>query len=191
MPTIRVPINLVWTSASGSPGTNTWHARLEDDPLAPDDLEVLTEILHDFYTAIAEFYPNTVLISWGGEGLGVGDDEGTIFESPGWSVAGTSAVAYLPPANCMLINWRTSGGGRSGKGKTFIGPGNVGLIEANGTPSEGARTALSDAAADLIESSDSALNGALGVYSRKTNVFRDFISAEVPNLFAILSSRRD
>ena len=30
MPTVRIPVDLTWSLATGSPGVNVWHARIDD-----------------------------------------------------------------------------------------------------------------------------------------------------------------
>lgn len=191
MPTWTVPIQLTWGYGQGSPGANVFHARTTGGAGPSADLESMTEALHDFYTACAGLFNSTMSIRWLGEATGVGDDTGSVATSPSWTVVGTDSSSVAPPALAMLVNWRADTGGRSGRGKTFLGPLAASTMESNGTPAEGVRTTALTAAQDLIETSDTFANGALGIYSRVDNVFRDFISATVPNDFAVLRSRRD
>lgn len=191
MPTMRVPIDLTWTTASGSPGVNVFHARTTSGDASNFELEELTEALEAFYTQITECFPGAVTIRWGGEASGVGDDEGNTYTSPSWTVNGSGGIGWLPPANALIVNWRANTGGRRGRGRTFIGPLVGATNEQNGTPDETIRAELQGAATTLISASEGVLNGALGVYSRVDNVFRDFASADVPNKFAVLRSRRD
>lgn len=191
MATWRVPIDLTWTGASGSPGVNVWHIRTTGGPGPSDDLEEMTQALFAFYNGIKAVFPNALSIRWAGEASGVGDDTGDTATSPGWTVTGTGDTGFLPPANSLIASWRTSGGGRQGRGRTFLGPLGNGANEANGTPTEGTRTLIETAQADLIETSDSFANGAVGIYSRVGGTFRDLISGTCPNMFAELRSRRD
>lgn len=191
MATLRIPIDLTWSGATGSPGVNVWHARTESTIGEPEDVDALAGYLEDFYTAIANVYPSTVTIAFGGEATGVGDDSETIFPAPAWSVTGTGAAAFAPPVLAMYVNWRAATGGRNGRGRTFLGPHNAVIAEGNGTPTEDYRTLVQGAVDALVAESQNSLNGALGVYSRAENIFRDFSSGAVPNKFAVLRSRRD
>lgn len=191
MPTVRIPINLSWSGATGSPGVNVWHGRITVVEGPTPDLEDLAEWLETFYTSMASAYPTGTLIQFLGEAQGVGDDEGNTYLADPWSVSGSGAGGFLPPATQMFVNWRALTGGRSGRGRTFIGPLQAGVAQADGTPTTAYRDALANAASALIESSDSFDNGALGIYSRTQNTFRDFVLSEVPDMFASLRSRRD
>lgn len=191
MPTLRIPIDLTWSGASGSPGVNVWHGRIINGGLDQTDLGDLTDMLQDFYTTLADVFPEGTTIRWAGEAQGVGDDSGDTFNSDPWTVDGGGTGGFLAPANALLIQWRTNTGGRSGRGRTFLSPLVLFANEDNGTPEESIRTLVSGAADDLISASSGFDNGALGVYSRTEDVFRDFVTAAVPNYFAVLRSRRD
>jgi hypothetical protein len=191
MTLVRIPVDLTWAGASGSPGVNIWHGRLESLTPGPNEIQSLTDILEDFYTTIRPLLYVDVTISYAGEGQGVGDDIGNTYNSPAWTMTGSGNQGYAPPANCMLAQWSAQTGGRSGRGRTFIGPLDLATLEPNGTPVEAKRTVLQGAMDDLIESSDSIGNGALGIYSRAEGIFRDFVTADVANYFAVLRSRRD
>jgi hypothetical protein len=191
MATLVIPITLDWGYGHGSPGANVWHVRTTGAPGSGGELEGLVEMLQDFYTSIAGLFNATTTIRFEGEANGVGDDVGSYATAPPWTVTGTDAGSVAPPVLAMLVQWRAQSGGRNGRGRTFLGPLAASAVESNGTPSETARAAVQSAADDLIESSDSFANGAFVVYSRTENVARDFITASVPNDFAVLRSRRD
>lgn len=191
MPTARMTVNLTWTGASGSPGANVWHMR-SDQAVGPfTDFDDMSQAIKTFYTSCQGLFPTALNIQMFGELQGVGDDTGDIYSVDSWGLNGSGGVAFLPPANCMLVNWKAATGGRSGRGKTFLGPLVTGDNENNGTPDEARRTTVSDAAVALIAESEGLLNGGIGVYSRTHNVFRDYVSADVPNFFAVLRTRRD
>jgi hypothetical protein len=191
MPTVRIPISLSWGGGvSGAPGANVWHGRILTGS-EQADLDEIVGAVENFYTACADLYTADLTISFLGEASGVGDDAGSLYTSDPWTVTGTDGLDHLAPVLQMLVNWRTPTGGRQGRGRTYIGPLSTGVHQDNGTPQEAARSLLQDAADALIEESDSFANGALGVYSRVGDTFRDFVSAAVPNEFAILTSRRD
>jgi hypothetical protein len=191
MSTARIPITLEWTGASGSPGANVWHARGGDPIADPADFNGMAEILQQFYTDIAALIPNQVTISFDGEVQGVGDDVGEQWDTNPWTMTGSSTGGYAPPANCLLAQWRAATGGRSGRGRTFIGPLTNAIIDSDGTPQGSVVTTLQDAIDDLVSASTGFGNGALGIYSRVDSVFRDFVSGTAADYFAVLRSRRD
>lgn len=190
MPTARMTVDINWTGASGSPGANVWHMRFTNASAPGGDQDAMVEAVRDFYTAINGDFTASTTLSFNGELRGVGDDSDSLYTATPWSVTGTGSN-FAPPADCAIVSWRTSAATRSGRGRTFLGPLNSAAIESNGTPTEGFRSGNQAAIDDLIETSDSFANGALGVYSRTENVFRDFVSGTMPNYFAILRSRRD
>lgn len=191
MPTVRIPIEIAWTGASGSPGQNIWHARVDSLADPNPDVQSMADMLETFYSAMSGSYTTTTTIRFLGEATGVGDDAGDFFTADPWTVAGDGAGGFFPPSQCLLVQWRTSSGGRRGRGRTFIGPLNDGLDEGNGTPDEGVRSGVQAAIDALIEDSDSFGNGALGIYSRVEDTFRDLTSGSCANYFAVLRSRRD
>jgi hypothetical protein len=117
--------------------------------------------------------------------------EPEFLEGDAWSIGAGGGGNVLPPANCIVVGWRTSGGGRRGRGRTFLGPLDSILLEANGGVVDLELTAIRDAAAALVDASDSFNDGALGVFSPTGNLFRDFVSSAVRDQFAVLRSRRD
>lgn len=192
MTLVRIPIDLTWSGASGSPGVNIWHARFDTGAIpTPADLQEVVDALQTFYATIDGLYPNTLTASFAGEAAGVGPDSGDTFTANPWSEPGDNANGYLSPATMMYVNWSTSTGGRRGRGRTFIGPLDAGVREANGTPTEEARGVLQGAVDALVSSSLSDNGWAVGVWSRTDAVLRDFTSGSVPNMFAVLRSRRD
>lgn len=187
----RLGVDLTWSGASGSPGVNVWHARAVDVIDPGGDFAGLAVIVRTFYEALTAIMPSTMTAAFDGEVHGVGADEGTTWSVAPWSVEGTGGADFMPPANCCIVSWKTNSGGRRGRGRTFIGPLTADATEGNGTPGEPVRDLIGAAADDLIESSDSFDNGALGVYSRTDSLLRDFTGRDVPNYFAVLRSRRD
>ncbi len=191
MPTGRLPVNITWSGASGSPGVNVWHARADSIDQFNADFEDLSDILETFYGSFGSLVPAAVTFSFDGVVEGVGDDTGSTWTVPSWSVTGAQTGEFMPPADCLLISWRGATGGRSGRGRTFIGPLHESCLQDNGSPEEAKRAVLQGAADALISASSGFANGALGIYSRAQDTFRDFVAADVPNYFAVLRSRRD
>jgi len=191
MPTFRIPVNIEWDGASGSPGVNVFHGRSDTDEGTDETLGDLAGMLQSFYDGIKGAFPSSLEFSFLGEATGVGDDTGEAYSADPWTVTGTAGSSYLPPALTMLVAWRTAGAGRSARGRTFLGPISGGLTDNDGTPSASTIAAIQAEVDDLISNSTNYFNGALGIYSRTQNIFRDLVSGEVPNYFAVLRSRRD
>lgn len=191
MPLARIAVDLTWSGASGGPGANVWHLRADPADTFGSAFQAMIDSIQQFYVSIAALFPTPVTISFSGEVSGVGPDNGTTGTVNGWAVQGSGGAAFMPPANQLLVNWSTGSGGRRGRGRTFIGPLSPNYQEADGTPTSSALTVLGNAAAALVEDSDSYTNGAVVVYSRTDGLARDFTGSTVPNRFSILRSRRD
>jgi hypothetical protein len=186
----RIPIDITWNYGHGSPGANVWHGRTDGDP-ADSGIEDQLTWIKDFYTSILNLYRPAVKIAFNGEAQGVGSDTGTILTGTPWTLTGTAGAADAAPVLAVLCQWRAATGGRSGRGRTFLGPLGSGVAEADGSVYSGSQTAVQNAMNALIDASDSAINGALGIFSRTDGVMRDFVSGTVSPDFAVMRSRRD
>lgn len=177
----------------GGQGVNIWHLR--NTGPAPDtasELNGLSELVHQFYESIDACFHGDTLITFDGTMTEVGSDEPSVFEGlDTWGTDGGTSVPNLPPANCIVAAWGTASATRRGHGRTFLGPLSRDCAEDNGTPVEAIRSLIVSAGQDLISASEGLANGALGVYSTKDKVLRDFTSIKVANRFAVLRSRRD
>lgn len=181
-------------------GSNTWHFRS-----AESELTVLGPLLDGALTALNGFYgffgtvmPTGTKLTSSGEWTRVDEPEPTTVARPGWTINNTSGdAAVMPPSQCIVVGWRTSTPTRGGRGRTFVGPLGKSVLQDDGTPSTSALNYVKAAADGLVEWSDSALNGAFGVWSQGLSsvppapVFRDVVSASVKDKFAVLRSRRD
>lgn len=190
MAIVAIPVTLSGWEGGGAPGVNVWHARGDSAGPVGSFVDQLLWI-EEYYNTISEAFHATVTINFAGDMFGVGPDEGNVYTGDPWTVAGSGGGDMLSPGLAILQKWRASTGGRSGRGRTFLGPLSEGLNQSNGTVTEDARDLIQGAAETLIESSDSFANGALGVWSPTDGVLRDFIDASVNNEFAFLRSRRD
>lgn len=191
MPTATIPIDVVWSGATGSPGVNVWHGRTGSFATGSPGLSDMIDALEDFYRDMAPFFSPSLQFRFAGESKGVGDDAGTTVTNDPWTVTGSGSGNYLPPATCILISWKTGSGGRSGMGRTFLGPTLVGLQDANGRLSGVNADAMQVIVDRLVQQSQGLGDGALGVYSPTQNIFRDFSSGVVRRDYAVLRSRRD
>lgn len=176
----------------GGTGTNSWSLRTMDGG-APGlaDLNDLSDLIKTFYTDHSGTYSTETTIRFDGLFNGLGDDEGELLEGDTWNVPGVSSGDSLPPVNCIVVGWRTDSGGRHGRGRTFLGPIHKDALDTNGTIEPSFLSTIRGTAADLVTASVAFGNGAIGVYSKEENVFRDFTSTATRDTFAILRSRRD
>lgn len=187
----RVPIDLTWTGASGSPGVNVWHARYGGDPQGSAQMGQLLGELEAFYTTLRGAFPGDVTIAFNGVVTLLGTNEGQSATYPAWSMTGTSASGYGPPATATVISWQSDAGGRRGRGRTFIGPMAKAAIDDTGRLSTATQGFHQGAVDDLIDSFDGIGDGAFGVYSREDQVVRDFVRGIVRRDLGSLRSRRD
>lgn len=179
-------------SPLGGTGTNTWHARTDGiDDAGDAALQGLTDSLEDFYGSIDQIHPSGITRAFDGVWTRVDGDSGDVLDTTGWSHGVLTGGSPLPPQECLVVGWKTSSGGRKGRGRTFLGPLNTGCLEANGTPDEGRRGVVEAAAAALIDSFDGIGDGALVVWSEVDQTARDLVSGSVRNVFGSLRSRRD
>ena len=192
MGAVSLVVDLSWDGASGSPGVNVWHLRDGGGGLInADDINDLSQAIFAFYVELQGLYPTPVHVQQFGEANGVGDDSGSVVAVDPWGLQGTGGTDFLPPANCILASWKASTGGRSGRGRTFLGPMKSAVAEDNGTPDDTDRGTVQTAMDNLIDFSTGFANGAVGIWSPTQNVFRDIVIGNCPNYFAVLRSRRD
>lgn len=176
----------------GGSGSNTWHLRSTGDAVEDAfELDGLILKVKDFYTAQADFWPSGMVCRFDGLFSGVGPSEGRFRATDPWQVTTTSTDTPLPPANCVVVNWRGASGDKSRRGRTFLGPIGKGSMDADGTPNGSLLAAYRNAAAALVTESTGFTNGAVVVWSRQESVGRDIVSSNVMDSFAVLRSRRD
>ena len=188
MPTYRANIGISYPGAGG-PGLNTWHFRHE--AVASLTLSGVMGVLEDFYTAVQSIYPTGTSISGPPEVIEDPYGEPTYAAVTPWEVLGTGGGGQAPPQTQLVVTWRTTTATRSGRGRSFLGPINNGLISTDGTVDPSGLAAVQAAAAALVSTSLGDGNWAFGVYSRTNLVLRDFVSSRVRDEFSVLRSRRD
>lgn len=176
----------------GGTGTNTWHVRTDSIGDGGDvTLGVLSEMIHTFYDAINDRFAGGTVAAFDGEWQQIDSGGDALIGVDSWSVAVAGSEPPLPPQDCLVASWRTTGGGRSGRGRTFLSPMRVTTLQDNGSPTEAARAQIVAAGNALIGSSSGLANGAVGVWSVKDEVLRDFTAVACRNVFGVLRSRRD
>jgi hypothetical protein len=202
-----MPLWKMTTSIASAPlgglGSNTWHARtlsaIGPGPVdAASQLEDLGDLVKGLYQNLNGQLLGGTTISFEGQWVSVDEDEAVSVATPAWSVGITGSASSLPPADSIVLGWRTSSPTKGGRGRTFLGPLKSTVLEGNGTPAEAELATIRLAAQTLVDASTAySGNGALGVYSRagktalENGVFRDFTAVVVHNKFASLRSRRD
>ena len=177
----------------GGVGTNTFHFRCLQGDLASETLGLqgASDGLESFYTDLQVNLAGLSTLRHDGTWQEVGVEESRQIEVSGWTFSPTTGGNPLPPANALVIGWRAAGGGRSGRGRTFLGPMSVNTLQSDGTPTEAARTDVETAASELIADFAGAGDGSFCVWSPTDDLARDFVSASVRNEYGVLRSRRD
>jgi hypothetical protein len=187
MATYRLQVQIDWPGAGG-PGMNTWHARV-DEPAA--SINNVSEALHTYYSVVCGVFHSSVVLSMQPEAIKDPYGSPQYASVAAWTTPGTCGGKMLPPATQLVTSWRTLSATRSGHGRTFLGPCGSDFSDDNGTPRDAFLGNYRDAAQALVSASLADNGWALGVYSRKDGVLRDFSSSKVRDVFAVLRSRRD
>jgi hypothetical protein len=178
----------------GGTGVNLWHGRTDATITENASLNAEMDWVKTFFTAIAALLPSPCLISYDGVATEVGTGSPRVIEGlTTWSVAASGAGLPMPPANCIVVGWKTGLATRSGRGRTFIGPLKQAVCEQNGTIASANLSTIRTAASALVTSSlaETTPPSALGVWSVKDQLLRDFTGSAVRDKFAVLRSRRD
>lgn len=179
----------------GGTGSNTFVFSYDgDDNPQPeiDGLQVADDRLQAFFTAIGNIYCNDTVTDFDGEWRQLDPGATNVRSTAGWAVGGSGGAASLPPVCCLVAGWRTTVPGRSGRGRTFLGPLSVNTLESNGTPVEASRTIVQvQAEQHLIDHPDFDGVGRYGIWSTKNDGFAPIVSVSTRNEFAVLTTRRD
>lgn len=165
---------------------------------AADALAAVTRV-HTFFTAIRSALPGSVRLDVEPEVDMIESTDGKLVDSfavaPPAQISGSGVTTYSAAAGAV-VNWRTAGvrNGRKVRGRTFLVPIATGVYGADGNLTPAIRTTL-QTAADALR--DRTGTPDLCVYGRPTTkgatdgVVHVVISASVPSMSAILTSRRD
>ena len=198
-------ITCQWTGFPGGPGYSNFHfaagAGFFDGGLLGDTDQVAADAaaqrVRDAFAAMRSRLPTQTFVAVQPEAAILDSDSGKIVGTVDVEVApvGSSAsgTTHAGPVGAV-VNWRTNDYrfGRRIRGRTFLVPLNSSSYEGNGT-------LLDTARADLQEFADTMMGGTgdvdFGVWSRPRNgsggVFASVTSAAVPDMAAVLRSRRD
>lgn len=194
-----------WTGFTGAPGYSNFHftsdAGFWDGGLFGDEAELAAESaagrVRAAFDAIDQWLPTRVNIGIEPETVILDSDTGEIVGSVPVEVdpveSGGTSRAYSA-ASGAVVNWRTNDYrfGRRIRGRTFIVPLAGDAYGTDGTLADNALSSLRSFATTLI--ADQA-DPQFGVWSRPRSgaggVFATAVSASVPDMSAVLRSRRD
>lgn len=190
MATLEIPVRLNWTGASGSPGASIWHFRSVGSDIGQSSQNGVNAVMN-FFNDIRSLFPTTWTASFDGTVYGVGDNRDDTYSATYAPVTGTGSNDYLPPALAICVTMRGASRSRTALGRKFFSPLTASVAQDNGTPTETARGELQGAFENLLGFNEGENNGAVGIYSKKTDTFFDMTRFTVPNEFATLRSRRD
>jgi hypothetical protein len=189
----RLPVKITHPALGGD-GVNIFHVRTGGGIGEVATVNRAVGWLSTFYDAIDAVFPTGTAIQFEGTAVTVATEEPEYLEGlDTFNHAGAGGASVLPPANALVVGWRTSSATRSGRGRTFLGPMATPTAQADGTVTESWLSLVRTAAAAMVSSSEAAdADGvALGVFSPTQNLLRDFTGSSVKDRFAVLRSRRD
>lgn len=175
-------VRVAWTGAKGLPGVSTFYCT--------GTMETFRAALHNFFNADKSLYPSSVTITIPSTGSDINSDTGLV--TGVWTsgtddaIACTGTGAYAAPAG-MVVNWHTGiyVGGRELRGKTFLVPMITTTFQSDGSLNDTDRAGVETDANTLADTTASMV-----IYSRSTNTIASVASASVPDLVAVLRSRR-
>ena len=184
-----------WAGFSGAPGYSNFFFATGGGLIS--DAQQVADRVRSAFGQLPPSLPQGTTVTIQPEVAVIDSDTGelTRYETitPGTTVSGTATGAYSG-ASGAVINWRTNDVrfGRRIRGRTFIVPLGSGAYDSTGTLSSGTLEDLNDFASVLVGGD---LDSELGVWSRPRDggggVFATVVSATVPDMAAVLRSRRD
>jgi hypothetical protein len=198
MAVFRIPVELSWPG-TGAPGVNVFHLRTTEDSGTPGNDLIVDEALdhlETFYTWVA----NNILVQgttvrMGGDIVDVTTQEG--LTAPERTVTNLGATDAAPPALALVVGWKTSLVARRGRGRTFLGPLALNVIQTDGTPNNTILANLQTQVNTFVSESMAIAGGAFAIWGQESagleepRVARDIVSGNVRDIFAVLRSRRD
>lgn len=192
MSTVKIPVTIVYGGGS-SPAMNIWHCRTDADAGAVTlnaEVQEVVDALEDFYTAIKSCYGSGTTITIGETPIVDPYGSPTYAAVTPAVVQGSRPGGVEPALLAVTVTWRTTAATKSGRGRTFLGPFGVGVADSDGSVADTELGLMRSAASALVSASQGPNLWALGVYSAKENLLRDFTSYAVRDQFATMRSRR-
>lgn len=191
MPIYRLPVQINY-SGPGAPGVNVWNVRTAvAGGGSLSQLDLASQALSTFYNSLVQLVPTSMSWSYAGEVVVANVEDPPRVVSPPWVRVGTGAATYAPQLLAIVAGMRTGTATRSGMGRVFLGPWGYGVLAADGTPVDANLTTIRNSLQTLLSASLADNGWAIGVYSKKQNLFRDATGFVVRDKWAYLSSRRD
>lgn len=191
MPIARVTVALTFPGGDHT-GTNTWHIRVVDNTPTAAIMDAAMSALEDYYTAIAANVWNAQYYArWNGESTTVEAEPENLPTGAPWEVHGSGAGTPSAAGVGLVVGWRTSLAGKSGRGRTFHAPIVTAAFDTDGTLTPAVLSFVGAAAQQLVDDSTASTGWAFGVYSPKQGVLRDITGFRIADKVAYLSSRRD
>lgn len=188
-----------WTGFSGAPGYSNFYfsSGFLDGGVLGEEAELLAERVRVSFTQIGGLLPAGSSVTVMPEIPVIDSDTGVAqdfisIDQPEPVEAGTS-TSYAGPAGAV-VTWRTNDlrNGRRIRGRTFLVPIGTQHYEPDGTLDSGAISSIQDFADRLM---GNPLEGDLGIWSRPVGgtggVFATVVNYSVPDMVAVLRSRRD
>lgn len=194
-----------WSGFSGAPGYSAFHfssdAGFWDGGIFGDEAQIAAEAaasrVRSAFSEMNTRLPEgvTVSIEPGVEVIDSdsGEIQGMIDLENNYSITGAGNGGYAGPAG-VVVNWRTNDYrfGRRIRGRTFLVPITTVSYQDDGTITTNALEFFRDFGTTMIGSGG---GPTFGVWSRPRNgsggVFATAVSSNVPDMVAILRSRRD
>lgn len=195
-------VKLRWSGFVGAPGYSIFHFR-DDLVGTPTNTEAqeAVDACDAYAEAIKSTLPSVVQLQCERDVEVLEETTGELIDvlnatpAAAHNNTGAIGVSYAGPVG-GVINWRTAGvrKGRRVRGRSFVVPMNSNAYQADGSLTSGALTSLNTAADVFILGASSAAH--LGVWARPSKggsdgVWHKAISANVPDMAAVLRSRRD
>lgn len=188
----RTDVELEWTKASGSPGTNSWFFQLQGTENEPNEvLETAMDKLRTCYasTGMKQIYTNDTTIRGTGVWSRVDNNSGQFFASPSWQVTGTGGSSCAPPALALMCTRGSPEGGRRHIGRVYLGPLSQALIGTDGQVDGQWINPVRTSLRALLDDWPAAQG--FTVYTKAGNTSRKITDFQVSAKFAVLRSRRD
>lgn len=198
-------ITVQWTGFPGAPGYSNFFFSADpgfwDGGILNPDAEVAAESARDrvidAFDACRVWFPSGIQLETSGEVALIDSGSGETVTSLDIDTRSVDGYAqgdsdFAGPVGAV-VNWRTNDFrfGRRIRGRTFLVPIATSSFEDDGTLTSSARDAFRDFGSTMIGSG----GPALGVWSRPRDggggVFATVTNSTVPDLAAVLRSRRD
>lgn len=179
-------VRVLWQNFPGSPGYSNHY--VGSNVLAQTAIRA-------FYASLVTLLPNNLTITVPNSGDQVSEATGEItgvWTGAAQTVVTATGAGNYPGPTGAIVNWRTSNviNGRRPMGRTFLVPMASVAYDAVGTLATAAQTTIQNAANQLITD----LAGELKIWHRPTDTQAGanvtVTSANVPDMAAVLRSRR-